>query len=67
MLAISHEVADTLRKAGLRVQVDSRDIHPGQKYYDWEIKGVPLRLTSDREMYAQGNAFALKELVEKNL
>ena len=30
--------------AGLRVKVDDRDLHPGQKYYDWEIKGVPLRL-----------------------
>ncbi len=27
-----------------RVHVDNRDIRPGRKYYDWEIKGVPLRL-----------------------
>lgn len=29
---------------GYRVHVDSRDMRPGRKYYDWEIKGVPLRL-----------------------
>jgi prolyl-tRNA synthetase len=29
---------------GLRVQVDKRDITPGNKYYDWELKGVPLRV-----------------------
>ncbi len=29
---------------GLRVHVDDRDIRPGSKYFDWEIKGVPLRL-----------------------
>ncbi|MBU2560539.1 proline--tRNA ligase [archaeon] len=28
----------------LRIHVDDRDIRPGQKYFDWEIKGVPLRL-----------------------
>ncbi len=59
-IAISHEVADTLRNAGLRVHVDSRDLHPGQKYYDWEIKGVPLRLDIGPRDVAQGNAFATK-------
>lgn len=29
---------------GIRVHVDSRDIRPGSKYFDWEIKGVPLRI-----------------------
>jgi prolyl-tRNA synthetase len=28
----------------LRVHVDDRDIRPGSKYFDWEIKGVPLRI-----------------------
>ena len=28
---------------GLRVHLDDRDLRPGQKYYDWEIRGVPLR------------------------
>ncbi len=27
-----------------RVHVDSRDIRPGAKYYDWELRGVPLRV-----------------------
>ncbi|NOZ58288.1 MAG: proline--tRNA ligase [Euryarchaeota archaeon] len=27
-----------------RVHVDARDIRPGAKYYDWELKGVPLRV-----------------------
>lgn len=27
-----------------RVHIDDRDVRPGSKYYDWEIKGVPLRL-----------------------
>lgn len=35
---------ETLKKKGLRVINDKRDITPGSKYYDWELKGVPLRI-----------------------
>ena len=34
---------DRLVEAGFRVKLDDRDDRPGSKYYDWEIKGVPLR------------------------
>lgn len=29
---------------GIRAHLDNRDISPGSKYYDWELKGVPLRI-----------------------
>ncbi|MGD0056705.1 MAG: proline--tRNA ligase [Methanomassiliicoccales archaeon] len=35
---------DQLAGAGIRVKLDERDERPGSKFYDWEIKGVPLRL-----------------------
>ena len=59
-VAVAHELAGTLRSRGLRVKVDDRDIHPGQKYYDWEIKGVPLRLDIGPRDIAQGTAFAAR-------
>ena len=59
-MAVAHDVADVLRKRGLRVKVDDRDLHPGQKYYDWEIKGVPLRLDIGPRDIAQGTAFAAR-------
>ena len=42
--ATIEEMAAQLKAAGFRVKVDNRDIRPGAKHYDWEIKGVPLRL-----------------------
>ncbi len=39
-----HEVYDTIQDNGWRVHLDDRDITPGMKYYDWELKGVPLRV-----------------------
>jgi prolyl-tRNA synthetase len=33
-----------LRNAGFRVHLDNTDRRPGDKYYHWEMRGVPLRL-----------------------
>ncbi|KAK9465968.1 hypothetical protein V1512DRAFT_226890 [Lipomyces arxii] len=39
------EIAEVLKKAGVRVIADVRDNYsPGWKFSDWELKGVPLRL-----------------------
>ena len=38
-------VATTLRGEGVRVHIDKRDnMSPGAKFWDWERKGVPLRV-----------------------
>jgi prolyl-tRNA synthetase len=39
-----NKLTSELVAGGLRVYLDSRDIRPGSKYYDWELRGVPLRL-----------------------
>ncbi|MCJ7571002.1 MAG: proline--tRNA ligase [Candidatus Thermoplasmatota archaeon] len=33
-----------LKNEGFRVYIDNRDITPGNKYYEWELKGVPIRV-----------------------
>jgi len=42
--AAARALRDKLTEYGLRVKLDDRDVRPGSKYFDWEIKGVPLRL-----------------------
>ena len=37
-------VSASLTNAGFRIKVDNRDVRPGVKHYDWEIKGVPIRI-----------------------
>ena len=37
-------LAADLNASGLRATVDSRDVRPGVKHYDWEIKGAPIRV-----------------------
>ncbi|GAB3987369.1 proline--tRNA ligase [Actinoallomurus acanthiterrae] len=44
-VAAARELADRLKKAGVRVHVDERtQLRPGFKYNDWEMRGVPIRL-----------------------
>jgi len=34
-----------LKSKGLRVKIDTRDnMSPGAKYFEWELKGIPLRI-----------------------
>jgi len=41
----SREIYEILKKAGFRVKLDDReDITPGSKFYDWELRGIPLRI-----------------------
>ena len=61
-------LANELRKAGIRVHLDERDIRPGAKYYDWELKGVPLRLELGMKDIEKGVVtFVRRQTGEKEL
>ena len=38
------EIENALVKAGIRAETDKRDMSPGWKFNEWEMKGVPLRI-----------------------
>jgi prolyl-tRNA synthetase len=40
----AHQYARLLRAAGVRVVVDDSAKNPGDKFFHWELRGVPLRL-----------------------
>ena len=44
VLAKCSQIKEQLEDAGLRVNIDDRDIRPGKKFNDWELKGTPLKL-----------------------
>ncbi len=45
VLEAGERARSALDAAGVRVHVDDREgLNPGSKYYDWERRGVPLRL-----------------------
>ncbi|MBT4059439.1 MAG: proline--tRNA ligase [Euryarchaeota archaeon] len=55
-----NSISKLLRESGFRTHVDDRNIRAGQKYYDWEIKGVPLRLEIGPRDIENGTAFAAR-------
>ena len=66
VFAYAREIAEELRKAGFRVHVDERDIRPGRKYYDWELKGVPLRIeVGPRDVEGRKAVLARRDTFEK--
>lgn len=44
VLDFCREIRDKLKNAGLRVHLDDRDIRAGKKFYEHEMRGVPLRM-----------------------
>ena len=44
VLAKCNQLKKEFEDAGLRVNIDDRDIRPGKKFYDWELKGTPIKL-----------------------
>jgi len=45
VLDVAQRLHVTLRDGGVRVTLDDRDgMKPGAKYYEWESRGVPVRL-----------------------
>jgi len=64
----ARDLYDELKSAGLRVRLDERDVRPGVKYYDWELKGVPLRLElGKRDIEKVKVTFVRRDTGEKSL
>ncbi|HET7040020.1 MAG TPA: proline--tRNA ligase [Gemmatimonadales bacterium] len=61
VLEAAQRVRDELRRGGVRADVDGRDgMKPGAKYYEWEGRGVPLRLELGPRDLAQGQVMAAR-------
>jgi prolyl-tRNA synthetase len=57
VLDYAEGIADDLRDAGVRVELDDRDErNPGFKFNEWELKGVPLRIEVGPNEVEEGTA-----------
>ncbi len=61
----ARELHATLKGAGLRVKLDERDLRPGNKFADWEMRGVPLRIEIGAKDLAAGVATLVRRDIEK--
>lgn len=44
VLNFTDNLEKLLKNNGIRVKQDKRELRPGKKYYEWEKRGVPLRI-----------------------
>ena len=57
VLQVSESVRSQLAGAGIRVRVDDREgMKPGAKYYEWEVRGIPVRLEIGPRDVSEGQA-----------
>jgi prolyl-tRNA synthetase len=57
VMAAADSLLKELRADGIRTHLDARDgMKPGAKYYEWEARGVPLRLELGPRDVAAGSA-----------
>jgi prolyl-tRNA synthetase len=61
----ARELHATLKKAGLRVKIDERDLRPGNKFADWEMRGVPIRIELGAKDLEAGVATLVRRDKEK--
>uniref|UniRef100_A0A7S4FTH2 proline--tRNA ligase n=1 Tax=Eutreptiella gymnastica TaxID=73025 RepID=A0A7S4FTH2_9EUGL len=62
VLAFTEKVRETLA-VHYRVEVDAREnVKPGSKYYEWERKGVPLRMEIGPRDMEKGAAFCARRI-----
>lgn len=62
--AEAQAVAGALRAQGLAVKVDDREgLQPGAKYYEWERKGVPVRIEVGPRDLEKGSLCVVRRFV----
>ncbi len=61
------KVAAELKAMGYTVKLDDRDqLKPGAKYYEWELKGVPLRIEIGPKDLEKGSLCLVRRYVLEN-
>ncbi len=67
IIRISTGILDVLLHAGIRAQLDERDaLTPGEKFFEWETKGVPLRIElGAREIEKQEVVLVMRHIQDR--
>lgn len=59
------QIKKQLLSEGIRAEIDERETRPGDKYYYWEARGVPLRIELGPRDLQKGEAVIATRLGEK--
>lgn len=66
VLKFCQKITDILNEANIRVYFDHRDIRAGKKFYEWEMRGVPLRIeVGPRDLEAEQLVLVPRDSLKK--
>jgi len=60
-----NKIYNTLKENDIRAYLDLSDATPGEKYYKWERKGVPLRIEIGAKEYSESKATIVRRDTRK--
>lgn len=60
VIEVCRKIKSGLKRAGVRVELDSSDASPGWKFNEWEMKGVPLRIELGPRDIEEGKALIFR-------
>ncbi|MFH1328655.1 MAG: proline--tRNA ligase [Candidatus Bathyarchaeota archaeon] len=65
----SKAIEELVKKEGIRVEADFRDkLTPGSKFYEWELKGVPIRIEiGPRDIQQHNLLIVRRDTLEKKV
>ncbi|MGB9707798.1 MAG: proline--tRNA ligase [Candidatus Pacearchaeota archaeon] len=62
------QIEQELKKAEIRTKIDKGGDRPGEKFFFWEMKGVPLRIEfGEKELKSKKVTLFLRDLKEKRI
>ena len=60
VLSAAEKLAEKIRGLGYVVKIDDRDMRPGPKFYEWEKRGLPVRLEIGPKDLAKNSVVAVR-------
>ena len=60
VIAKAVEIGEKLKSQGISNHIDARDLRPGEKFFDWEKKGIPVRIEIGPKDLEQGSVVIVR-------
>lgn len=61
-VAKAKQIQEQLKQKGYTAKIDDRDMRPGPKFFEWERKGIPLRIEIGPKDLANGSVVMVDRL-----
>jgi len=68
VLKEAEKIKEKIKFIGIKTEIDSDEKRPGEKYYEWELKGIPFRLElGEKEIKDKKLTLFIRDLRKKEI